>query len=72
MIRLTAMVQATISKNQVMAALRAMTIRRTHFDPDPWSLDDAETLENAAALIRREIAEAAEAAEAAEKRKDRS
>jgi hypothetical protein len=57
MIRLTAMVQATISKNQVMAALRAMTIRRTHFDPDPWSLDDAKTLEAAAALIRREIAE---------------
>jgi hypothetical protein len=54
---LNATVQVQISKNQVMAALRAMTINRTYFEPGPWSIDDAETLEAAARLIRREIAE---------------
>jgi hypothetical protein len=57
MSNLNVSVQALVSKNQIMRALRLMTTSREEFDPGPWSLDDAETLEAAAALIRREIAE---------------
>jgi hypothetical protein len=57
--RLTVEVPATISKDLIMAAVRALTIHRDDFDPGPWCLGDAEDLEAAARLIRREIAEAA-------------
>jgi hypothetical protein len=45
-----------LTKDQLMRALRAMTVDDDAFDPGPWSLWDAETLELAAALIRREVA----------------
>jgi hypothetical protein len=45
-----------LTKDQLMRALRAMTVDDADFDPGPWSLWDAETLELAAALIRREVA----------------
>jgi hypothetical protein len=54
----TANVEVGITKDQVMRALRAMTVHDDAFDPGPWSLWDAETLELAAALIRREVAAA--------------
>jgi hypothetical protein len=41
-----------IDKNQVMACLRTMTINDEDFDHRPWSLWDAEVLEQAAKLIR--------------------
>jgi hypothetical protein len=57
--RLTVEVPATISKDMIMAAVRALTIHRYTFDPGPWCLGDAEDFEAAARLIRREIAAAA-------------
>jgi hypothetical protein len=41
-----------IDKNEVMACLRNMTIHDEAFDHRPWSLWDAEVLEQAAQLIR--------------------
>lgn len=54
-------IRVSLGKNELMRALRAMTLDDYHFNPGPWSLWDAESLEHAAALIRREI-EAASAA----------
>jgi hypothetical protein len=51
-------VSATLTKDVLMQALRVLTIHRRDFDPGPWSLGDAEDLEAAARLIRREIADA--------------
>jgi len=48
-------ITAKIDKHQLMGAVYRMTIRDPDFDPGPWSIDDAETFERAAALIRREI-----------------
>lgn len=41
-----------IDKESVMACLRHMTIHDEEFDHRPWSLWDAEVLEQAAKLIR--------------------
>jgi hypothetical protein len=49
-------VDVPIAKDQVMQAVRAMTVDDEWFDPDPWSIWDAEVFEAAAVLIRREIA----------------
>jgi hypothetical protein len=43
--------------HDLMCALREATINHEAFDSGPWSLWDAECLERAAALIRRDIAE---------------
>jgi hypothetical protein len=51
----SATVGVRLSKHQLMQALRDMTIHDDDFDPDPWSIDDADDLERASALIRREI-----------------
>lgn len=51
-------VKAGIGKEELMSALRQLTVWRQRFDPGPWSVGDAEDLEAAARLIRRGIEEA--------------
>ena len=54
-----ASVLTTIGNCEIISALRSLTIDREEFDPGPWSIHDAETLERIASAIRREIGEAA-------------
>ncbi len=54
----SANITIAINKNQLMISLRSMTIDDDDFNPAQWSLWDAEVMEMAAALIRREIVEA--------------
>jgi hypothetical protein len=49
-------INVAITRDRVMRAVRAMTVDDEWFDPDPWSIWDAEVFEAAAVLIRREIA----------------
>jgi hypothetical protein len=49
---------ATLALGELLKALRELTIHARRFDPAGWALGDAEDLEAAAGLIRREIAEA--------------
>lgn len=51
-------ITVTVGKEQLMQSIRSLTIHDENFNPGPWSIWDAEVLEQAAALIRREIAEA--------------
>jgi len=48
-------VMTKISKDEVMSALRAITVENKGFNPDVWSLGEAETLLRAATMVRREI-----------------
>lgn len=48
-------VTTRISKEELVAALRAITLENQHFNSDIWSLADARDLMNAGAMIRREI-----------------
>lgn len=50
-------VRATIGLYELKSAMRAATIDNERFDVGWWSIADAEYLESAARLIRREIAE---------------
>jgi hypothetical protein len=56
MSRCSVNVVTTLGKDELMHALRELTIDRAAFDPGPWSVADAEDLERAARLIRREVA----------------
>jgi hypothetical protein len=49
---------ATLARCELLKALRELTIHARRFDPAGWALGDADDLEAAAGLIRREIAEA--------------
>lgn len=51
----TASVRTTITKSAALDAIMEMTVLDPHFDPDPWSIYEAERLEQAAHFIRREI-----------------
>ncbi len=44
-----------ITKDEVVAAVRAITLDDWNFNANEWSLADAETLMRAGAMIRREI-----------------
>lgn len=50
-------VTTKITKTELMDALRSITINDRDFNPDVWSLGDAEDLMRAGAMIRREIIE---------------
>lgn len=48
-------VATTISKEEVLSALRELTLYNTHFNADLWCSADAEDLYRIAALIKAEI-----------------
>jgi hypothetical protein len=52
-------VSTQIHPHELMRALRSITIAAERFEPDEWSLWDAECLEGAARVIREGIAERA-------------
>jgi hypothetical protein len=54
-------VNVTLGKEELMRAVREMTINLDSFNSDYWSLWDVEVFEAAACLIRREIGEKARA-----------
>jgi hypothetical protein len=57
---MTTTISAAVTKDQLISALRSLTIARESFDGGAWSLDDAETLEMIAASVREAVAIAAE------------
>lgn len=48
----TTTITATVDRDQIMAALRGMTVNDEAFDHRQWSIWDAETFEAVAKLIR--------------------
>ena len=47
-------VKVPLTKSQIVQALGDITVRADYFNADEWCEGDAELLENAAAMIRRE------------------
>lgn len=48
-------VTTSISKPQLLDALRKMTVESQHFNPTEWSQGDAQTLLDIARMVRREV-----------------